>query len=376
MWGRRKKASGTLFQESWRYVFGGRQQWILWSLLIVLSALVALRIALPSIVKSYVNTTLAALPGYRGHIDGVGIALWRGAYVITGLKIETVAENIPVPFFSVRQINLSIEWPALFHGSVVGVVEFIDPKINFVQGQSEKDSQSGKGADFTGTLRKLFPFRINRFDVKNGEVHFMTFHTKPNVDIHLDRLSLHATNLTNSSRLSKSLAASIDAQGTAMETGQLKGHLDIDPYAVQPTFKLTVQLQKVDLPKLNAFFNAYAAVDVASGTFEMYSEVTAADGKFTGYVKPLFADMHIADLKKDEKNPFRVIWAFLVQVVTTVFTNRSTDKLGTEIPISGTFDNPKANILSTIGGILKNAFILALQPGFKNKFGLQAAAAQ
>ena len=373
MRGRSSKASDTLFQNSWRYVFAGRQKWILWSLLIVLAALVALRIALPSIVKSYVNKTLAGLPDYRGHVDGVGMALWRGAYVIKGVKIETVAANIPVPFFSAKQINLSIEWPALLQGSVVGAIGFIDPKINFVQGESAKDSQNGKGADFAGTLRKLFPFKINRFDVRNGEVHFMTFHTKPNVDIHLDSMSLHATNLTNSARLSKSLAASIDAQGTAMRTGKLKGHLDVDPYAQQPTFKLAIQLQQVELATLNAFFNSYAAVDVASGTFEMYSEVVAADGKFKGYVKPLFANMHIADLKKE--SPLRILWAALVEAVTKLFTNRSTDKLGTEIPISGTFENPKADILSAIGGILKNAFILALQPGFKNKITLQTAAA-
>jgi hypothetical protein len=372
MWGKSRKS--TLFQDSWRYVFAGRQKWILWSLLFVLAALVALRIALPSIVKSYVNKTLAGMPDYRGHVNDIGIALWRGAYVIKGVKIETVERNIPVPFFSARRINLSIEWPALFHGSVVGVVEFIDAKINFVQGRSEKDSQNGQGANFPETLKKLFPFRINRFDVKNGEVHFMTFHTTPNVDIHLDNLSVHASNLTNSARLSKTLAASIDAQGTTMGTGALKGHLDIDPYAQKPTFKLTIQLKQVDLPTLNAFFNAYAAVDVASGTFEMYSEVTAAGGTFTGYVKPLFANMHIADLKKDEKNPFRVIWAFLVDLATRILTNRSTDKLGTEIPISGSFDNPKTNIWATIGGILKNAFILALQPGFKNKITLQGAA--
>jgi hypothetical protein len=41
------KASGALFQNSWRYVFGGRKKWITWILLIVLVALVALRIALP-----------------------------------------------------------------------------------------------------------------------------------------------------------------------------------------------------------------------------------------------------------------------------------------------------------------------------------------
>ena len=363
-----------MFQDSWRYVFGGRKKWIMWIFLIVLVALVALRVALPYIVKSYVNKTLSTIPGYRGHVDGVAIALWRGAYMIKDLRIETVEGTIPVPFFAARQVNLSIEWPALFHGSLVGAIKFIDPKIRFVQGRTDKESQNGKGTNFAETVKKLFPFNINRFDVQNGEVHFMNFYSDPKVDIHLDTISLHAVNLTNSNRLSRSLVASIDARGTTMRTGTFQGHLDIDPFASRPKLKLTIQLQQVELTALNDFFHAYASVDVESGTFEMYSELTASNGNFTGYVKPLFKNMSIVNMKKE--SPLLVLWAAVVEGVTKLFTNHSTDKLGTEIPISGKFENPKADLLSTLGGILKNAFITALQPGFKGKIGMQAVTAQ
>jgi hypothetical protein len=49
------------------------------------------------------------------------------------------------------------------------------------------------------------------------------------MDIHLDSLFLHASNLTNSKSLSKSLVATVDAKGKVMRTGRLQGHLDIDP---------------------------------------------------------------------------------------------------------------------------------------------------
>jgi Domain of Unknown Function (DUF748) len=371
--GKFNKDSGNEYKNRWRRFFAGRKKWIL---LIVLAALIGLRAALPYIVKSYVNKTLAVMPGYPGHVDDVDLSLWRGAYVIQDLKIEKVEGNIPVPFFSAKLIDLSVEWTALFHGSLVGEIEFINPKISFVQGPTEKESQNGKGANFIETIKKLFPVRINRFDVQNGEVHFRNFHTDPKVDIHLDSLFLHAKNLTNSERLSKVLPASIDAKGKAMHTGRLKGHLDIDPYAQKLAFNLDLQLEQVELTTLNSFFDGYASVDVKSGVFEMYTEVAAADGKFTGYVKPLFKDMRILDLKKDAKKPLKLLWEAVVEALTQLFTNHSTGQLGTKIPLSGSFDNPKEDILSTIGGILKNAFITALQPGIEGTVTLKKAQSQ
>jgi hypothetical protein len=356
-----------------RHVFGGRTKWIL---LIVLVVLVAFRIALPYIVKSYVNKTLADIPGYPGYIDDVDMDLWRGAYVIKDLNIEKVDAKIPVPFFSSKKIDLSIEWAALLQGSLVGKIKFIDPKISFVQGPTELESQNGGGTNFIETIKKLFPVKINRFDVQNGEVHFRNFHSNPKVDIHLDSLFLHASNLTNSKSLSKTLVASVDARGKVMGTGRLNGHLDIDPYAAQPTFKLDCQVEQVELTTMNNFFDAYGSIDVKSGVFQMYSEVAAADGNFTGYVKPLFKDMIILDVSKDAKNPLKLIWQALVAGVAALFTNHSTDVIGTTIPLSGTFENKTVDILSTLGGILKNAFIKALLPGIDRTISLKEVRAK
>jgi hypothetical protein len=362
------KGAGTRHRNRWRHLLTGRMKWVL---LIVLAAVIALRLALPFIVESYVNKTLDDIPGYRGHIHDIDINLWRGAYVIHGVNIEKTSGNIPVPFFSASQVDLSVEWSALFHASLVGEIEFLDPQINIVEGKTEEGSQNGEGADFIIAVKKLFPFKINRFDVNNGEVHFRNFHTDPQVDIHIDSLFLHASNLTNSKRLAKSLVASIVARGKIMNTGTLQGHLEIDPYALQPTFKVAIQLKSVELTRLNDFFDAYAAVDVESGVFQMYAELAAAEGRFTGYVKPLFRNMRVLDLERDGKNPLQLLWEALVAGVTELLTNQSEDQLGTRIPLSGTFDDPKADILSTIGGILKNAFIKALQPGFEHSITLK-----
>jgi hypothetical protein len=353
-----------------RFFLEGKKKWFLLALLVVL---IGARLALPYIVKTYVNKTLAVIPGYPGYIDDVDIALWRGAYVIKGMNIQKDAAKIPVPFFSTPVMDLSIEWSALFHGSLVGKILLVDPKISFVQGPTDAESQDGGGTDFIAPLKKLFPVKFNSFDVQNGEVHFRNFYKTPKVDLHLDSLFVHATNLTNSNHLSQTLVASIEAHGQVMHTGRLEGHLSIDPYATEPTFTLNMQLEKVELTSLNDFFQAYAWVGVKSGTFAMYSEVASADGKFAGYVKPLFKDMQILDVKKDAKSPLKLLWTAAVAGVAAIFTNHSTGELATKIPYSGTYENRNVDILSTIGGVLKNAFIKALVPGYEGTVSLQSA---
>jgi predicted KAP-like P-loop ATPase len=65
-----KSVIGLRFQNLLRPVVEGRKKWIL---LIVLVVLVAFRIALPYIVKSYVNKTLADIPGYP---DTLMTSIW------------------------------------------------------------------------------------------------------------------------------------------------------------------------------------------------------------------------------------------------------------------------------------------------------------
>ena len=55
---------------------GLKTPWLV--VIIIVAALVIFRIALPGIVKNYVNKKLNELPGYTGHVDDIGIKLMEG----------------------------------------------------------------------------------------------------------------------------------------------------------------------------------------------------------------------------------------------------------------------------------------------------------
>ena len=132
-----------------------RYSLLLSSVLAILALLLVAHIALPYVIRDYLNGKLDRMGDYHGQLADVDLALWRGAYRINGLKIVTVNGKVPVPLLDAPVIDLSVSWHALWydHGIVARVV-FLRPQLNFVDGGDRQDSQSGAGTDW---LTHLLP---------------------------------------------------------------------------------------------------------------------------------------------------------------------------------------------------------------------------
>jgi len=92
----------------------------------VVVLLIVIRLILPYVVLQYANRTLAAMKGYYGHVEDIDLAIYRGAYIIKNIylnKIDPISKK-QTQFIKSRDIDLSIEWKALFHGSIVGKLLF------------------------------------------------------------------------------------------------------------------------------------------------------------------------------------------------------------------------------------------------------------
>lgn len=337
---------------------------------IIILILIVIRIALPYIIKDYVNRKLDSIPVYQGYVDDIDLHLWRGAYEIEGVKLLKETGDVPVPFFSADKIDLSVEWGALFDGSVVGEIVFLNPKLNFVSAPSEEQSQTDIDESWQDVVKDLFPLKINRFEIVNGEIHYKDFHSDPKVDIYLEQMNAVATNLTNSEDLSENLVADIKAKGIIMETGNFELNTKINPYTEEPTFNHDFSAREIQLAKLNEFLKAYAGFDVQKGVFHLDGEFAASDGRFEGYVKPIIKDLEVISLEEEHENVFEFLWESIVGLVSEIFENPSEDQVATRIPFSGNFKDPTANIWETIGMLIRNAFIEALVPGIERRINL------
>jgi hypothetical protein len=339
-----------------------------WVLGVVVVLLVLFRLALPFLIKSYVNRQLDKAPDYDGYVRTIDVHLWRGAYQIQDVAIFKTSGGVTAPLFAAKTVDLSIQWKELFHGAVAGEVVFDQPRINFVHGPTPEQSQSGTNANWDKTLESLFPFQLNRVEIKEGQVHFQNEHSTPPVDIFVDALFAVATNLNNTRDLRMELPAGLVAHGKTLGGGEVNVEIHLNPLAPTPTFEVDAQLTNVTLVALNDFLQAYGKFDVKRGTFGLYTSVAAKEGSYEGYFKVLFENLDIFDWEKDrKKNPLKGIWQAIVATLTTAFKNQPKDRLALKVPVSGSFTNTDVHVWTAVGTLLRNAFIQALVPRLDEK---------
>ena len=327
---------------------------------------------LPYVVLKLVNDRLTKIKGYYGHVVDIDIALIRGAYQIDSIylnKVDTIT-NKQTPFFSASVIDLSVEWKALFKGSVVGEVIMERPMITFTKDKVEPKSIRNDSSSFKNLKDDLMPLQINRIEINNGIIKYLDESSNPKVDIALTNAYVLALNLRNSYDSTSLLPASLNATADVYE-GKLSLNAKLNPLADDPTFDMNAEIKDTNLVKLNEFFQAYAKVDVNKGKFGLYTEVAAKDGKFKGYVKPLIQDLDILGKEDRNDNILRKIWEGLAGGIGEIFQNQSKDQVATKVPFEGSLKNPDTDTWEAIAQILKNAFIRAIQPSIDQEINIQ-----
>ena len=350
-----------------------RRKKIFIALASILLFLIIVRLILPYVVLRVVNDRLTKIDGYYGHVNDIDIALIRGAYQLDSIYINKVdsVKNEQTPFFSAALVDLSIEWKAIFKGSIVGEIVFERPIITFTKDKVEPKKVTADSSSFKDLKEDLIPLQINRVEINDGTIKYKDNFSKPKVDIALTDAYILALNLRNSYDSAAILPASVKAKAKVYE-GDFDLNVKLNPLAEYPTFDLNTELKNTNLVKLNEFFQAYAKVDVNTGTFGLYSEVAAKEGNFKGYVKPLIQNLDVLGKEDRDDTILRKLWEATGGTVGEVFENQSKDQVATKIPFEGSLKNPNTNTWEALFNILQNAFIKAIQPTLDQEINLSA----
>ena len=335
--------------------------------------LIAVRLVLPSVVLYYANKTLAGMKGYYGHVEDVDLSLYRGAYIVKNIylnKIDPISKK-QTPFFKSQDIDLSLEWKALFHGSIVGKLLFESPVLFFTKNKVELGALQKDTTDFRKLLKNFMPLKVNRFEVKNGAIHYIDPTSTPTVDVSLKKTHILASNLSNVINKKVELPSTVTAHASMYE-GALELNMKLNALAENPTFELKAEIKNTNLVLLNDFLMAYGKFDVDKGEFSLYSEIAAKDGKFKGYVKPIIKDLKVLGPKDKNDGIFHLLWESIVGSAGFVFKNQKADQVATKVPMEGTFKNPQINTLEALWEVLSNAFIQALVPSIDHEININS----
>lgn len=344
----------------------------IWFVLGLCAALLAAYIALPYVVRDYLNDKLADMGDYQGHISDVDLALWRGAYRINGLEIVKIDGQIPVPFVDAPSIDLSVSWHSLWYDrAVVATVEFAHPTLNFVDGgDNNAASQTGQGTDWHEQLDKLLPITLNELRVVEGTIRFHNFTSKPPVELEATQVNASLYNLTNVTDEQGKRVARFEGTAKLLGNAPLETQASFDPFKDFEDFDLKLRVTDIELKQLNDFSGAYGNFDFNAGTADVVIEASANAGQLGGYIKPLLRNVDIFNWQQDvanqDKGFFRSLWEALVGGSETVLKNQGKDQFATRIELSGNVHQQETSGLQAFFAILRNAFVEAFNARFEN----------
>lgn len=347
-----------------------RYRWPLIGLASLAALLLALHLALPYLVRNYLNDRLSDMGDYRGQIADVDLAWWRGAYQINDLKIVKTTGKVPVPFLDAPLIDLSVSWRSLWYDhAVVAEVVFVHPELNFVDGGNKQNSQTGQGTDWRQQLEKLLPITLNEVRIENGTLTFRNFNSKPPVDLKATQLQASIRNLTNVRDEKGRRDAHFDGTARLLGDARVESRATFDPFSDFDDFEFRLRATDIQLRRLNDFASAYGKFDFNAGHGDLVIEAQAENGRLHGYIKPLLRDVDVFNWQQDvedkDKGFFRSIWEALVGASETVLKNQPKNQFATRVELRGSVHQRNISAFEAFLQILRNGFIQAFNARYE-----------
>ena len=350
------------------------------ALIAALVVLGAARLALPFVVERKLNAKLGSLEGgWEGRVEDVRLAIWRGAVSLRGF---TMSQESTGTLLKIPALGVDLSWANLFRGLVVADVAMARPSMRVTLERTkaaaeiakeevkeeiaEKKAEEGKkGATLGELLSSLTPFRIDSFVIEDGSLRVRESSSQAEAEI--DKIDFRVSNLTNRpSKSDEGASARAKASARVMETGSFGLSLRMNPTAKQPTFSTAFEVKDVQLARLNPVLRGEFGVDVEKGRFELVGEAKAADGAFSGYVKPFIEDLELLGGGDKGKSPLKKVKEAVIGAVAGLLKSED-EAVAARVPFEGRFDNPEVGVWEAVFSVLRNAFITALKPSFEGK---------
>ena len=333
----------------------------------IILLLLALRLSAPYAIEKGVNYTLKTTPGLRGEIGDVDLALYRGAYQINDIELFLIDGGLEKPLMKVKRLDISVLWAALFRGSVVAEMQFLEPQFYYADNKNKEqeiNEDASNEKTWVSLANRLVPFSIDRVDILNGRIKLETIATEQTSVSQITRVNGLISNITNSKDHSGSLVTNMQVEGMIEGVCPLQISGSIDPYASKPTFNFDVEMQRLPVEKIDGLIAFYAPFDVEAGELDFAMELAAEQGKVDGFVKAGVYDLSVFewhdDVQVDGDNPFQWLFEALTGGIAGLFEDNTRDLIATEIPLTGQIDNIETPLWPAIYGIIKNAFIESL----------------
>jgi hypothetical protein len=274
------------------------------------------------------------------------------------------------PLIRIKQASLAVAIMPLFRGTLGGHGTIDGMEIAVVKRQVDDLKQDAvekapEARAWMAVIRETLPLEITRFEAENVRISFSDRSTPSAGTLVIDQLKLEATQVTNRAN-GEELPTHVSVQGRVGGTGALTLDLRVDPSAKLPRFETRMEVKNLALVPIRDFLVSYALIDPSAGTFEVFSEISAKDGHYDGYLKPFFKDLKFKAVPDPEKNLMQRTATRIAAAVSDALKN-DRGAVATKIPFRGDFASNEVDLWTTIQNLLRNAFIQSLREGIEGQ---------
>lgn len=346
---------------------GGKRRIPRWAVVVaaIAAVLVAGRLALDPLATWRTREVLSGLEGMRGRFSDVEVRLLDLSYAIRDLRLEKVsAGGAALPFFEVQRARFGLQGRELLHGNVVARIDLDAPKLNVVEaggkGQARGEGQEPEEAPKVGRrLSDLAPFLVNRVQIKDGEILFVDAREPEHPRLWVHGIEATLENFATRAALSKGEPTVLAARGTLQRSGRVQVFATADPLAKQLTFAGQGRLEGLRLVELGELLDAKSGVVPDEGVLDLSVRFAAVDGRISGGLRPILKG---AGTRPADGGLGAKLKSGIADLALEVFSDDvpGRNAVATTIPLEGTVDDPKAQAIPTIMGILRNAFVRGL----------------
>jgi hypothetical protein len=340
-----------------------------------------------NVYPSGLSASMVVFDHGRMNLDG------RANYLMepfSGIKTRFTVSNVPLSAVTsaIQHINIMIRGGIL---SSNGWLEY-SPKVTNVDvdkvtidtidvqyiHKPGTENDEAKRVDTAGKAiekqnnRPAVNIKIRELEIKRSRFAFDDDTADPHFTLYLTDTDLSLTNLSNHQQQGPAI---VSLKGKFMGSGttNVKGRFLASREG--PAFNVNVAIQNTEMTALNPLLRAYGRFDVAQGLFTVYSQLDVKDGDMTGYVKPMFSNLRVYDYEKDKnKGAIDQAKELIVGAAAHVFKNSQTQKVATEVSITGKLKKPNVSTWQALVVVVENAFVNAILPGFDREVHRSASA--
>jgi len=334
----------------------------------------------PSQYPSHLQIDMVVFDTGHLHLDGHADFFAEPSMAVNA---DMTLTDIPLadllPLTAQRQVHLSqgvlsaeghVEYAPTVQQIRLKTLTVRDVKGDFVHTvktrQKEKDTakQVARAADKASNHPTLL-VRIDRGKIEKSEFGLVNKASDPPYRVYMTETDIELENWSN--QLSQGTAI-VRLQGMLMGSGDTHISGAFRPETKSPDFDLSVKILRTPVKSLNQLLRAYGGMDVASGVFSVYSEMTVKNGKVTGYLKPLFKDVKAYDPAQDQdKGLLQTIYEKTINVAAQILKNTPREEVATKADVSGPVANPRASTWEMVLTLFQNAFFDAVLPGLEGR---------